>query len=67
MVLAETLTVAPWKVTDEMVEQCRKSFKDAEVAEIFHHTCNAAFFNRVTEVARLPFGEIAIGSDLLGD
>ncbi|AMV26590.1 Carboxymuconolactone decarboxylase family protein [Gemmata sp. SH-PL17] len=54
LVLAETLTVAPWKVTDEMVERCRKSFKDAEVAEIFYHTCNAAFFDRVTEVAGLP-------------
>ncbi len=55
LALAETLTVAPWKVTDEMVERCRKSFKDAEVAEIFYHTCNAAFFDRVTETARLPF------------
>ena len=54
LVLAETLAVAPWKVTDEMVERCRKHFKDAEVAEIFYHTCNAAFFDRVTEVARLP-------------
>jgi alkylhydroperoxidase family enzyme len=55
LALVETLTVAPWKVTDEMVERCRKSFKDGEVGEIVHHTCNAAFFNRVTEVARLPF------------
>jgi alkylhydroperoxidase family enzyme len=54
LLLAETLTAAPWKVTDEMVEACRKHFKDAEVAEIVHHTCNAAFFDRVTEVARLP-------------
>lgn len=54
LVLAETLAVSPWKVTDEMVETCRKHFKDAEVAEVVHHTCNAAFFNRVTEVARLP-------------
>ncbi len=53
--LTETLAAAPWKVTDEMVERCRKQFKDTEVAEIFHHTCNAAFFDRVTEVARLPF------------
>ena len=54
LVLAETLTVAPWKVTDEMVEKCRKHFKDAEVAEIVHQSCNAAFFDRVTETARLP-------------
>lgn len=57
LVLAETLTASPWKVTDDMVEACRKHFKDAEVAEIVHHTCNAAFFNRVTEVARLPIGK----------
>ena len=55
LVLVVTLTVAPWKVTDEMVERCRKSFKDGEVGEIFHHACNAAFFDRVTEVARIPF------------
>ncbi|MCU0704154.1 MAG: hypothetical protein MUF18_09295 [Fimbriiglobus sp.] len=55
--LTETLTVAPWQVTDEMVEACRKHFKDAEVAELVHHTCNAAFFNRVTEAARLPIGK----------
>lgn len=54
LTLAETLTVAPWKVSDDMVEACRKHFKDAEVAEIVHHTCNAAFFNRVTETAKLP-------------
>ncbi len=57
LLLAETLTVAPWRVTDEMVEACRKHFKDAEVAEIVHHTCNAAFFDRVTETARLPIGK----------
>jgi alkylhydroperoxidase family enzyme len=55
--LAETLTAAPWQVTDEMVEACRKHFKDAEVAEVVHHTCNAAFFDRVTETARLPIGK----------
>jgi alkylhydroperoxidase family enzyme len=54
LTLAEVLTVAPWKVADEMVERCRKHFKDAEVAEIVHHTCNAAFFDRATETARLP-------------
>ena len=53
--LAETLAAAPGKVTDEMVERCRKHFKDAEVAEVVYRACNAAFFNRVTEVARLSF------------
>lgn len=54
LALVETLAVAPWRVTDAMVERCRKSFKDGQVGEIFHHTCNAAFFDRVTEVANLP-------------
>jgi alkylhydroperoxidase family enzyme len=54
LALAETLTVAPWRVTDEMVERCRKHFKDAEVAEVLYRACNAAFFDRITEVARLP-------------
>ncbi len=31
--------------------------KDAEVAEIVHHACNAAFFNRVTEAAGLRLEE----------
>jgi alkylhydroperoxidase family enzyme len=57
LLLAETLTATPWKVTDEMVEACRKHFTDAQVAEVVHHTCNAAFFDRVTEVARLPIGK----------
>ncbi|MDY3556668.1 carboxymuconolactone decarboxylase family protein [Gemmata sp. JC717] len=54
LAVAETLTAAPWQVTDAMVERCRKSFRDAEVAELVYHTCNAAFFDRVTETARLP-------------
>lgn len=41
-------------VTDADVESLRKVFKDPEVAEIVHHTCNAAFFNRLTEAANLP-------------
>ena len=57
LALVETLTVSPWKVTDEMVGAARKSFRDAEVAELFYHTCNAAFFDRVTEVAYLPLDE----------
>lgn len=54
LALTEALTVAPWQVTDGMVERCRKHFKDAEVAEVVYRACNAAFFDRVTEVARLP-------------
>src|SRR5262249_35072411 len=55
LALVEAMTVAPWSVTDEHVARVRKHYKDAEVAEIVHHACNAAFFNRVTEAARLPF------------
>lgn len=54
LALVETLTVSPWRVTDEQVERCRKSFTDGQVGEVFHHACNAAFFDRVTEVAKLP-------------
>jgi alkylhydroperoxidase family enzyme len=55
LALAEMLAEAPWRVTDEMVERCRKSFKDGQVGEIVHHACNAAFFDRITEIPRLPF------------
>lgn len=52
--VARKLTVAPSYVTDTDVEGLRKVFTDPEVAEIVYHTCNAAFFDRVTEVANLP-------------
>ncbi len=55
LALVETMTVAPWAVTDDHVARLRQHFKDAEVAEIVHRACNAAFFNRATEAARLPF------------
>lgn len=51
---AKKLTVAPQTITDGDIAGLRKHFKDAEVAEIVHHLGNAAFFDRVTEVARLP-------------
>lgn len=51
---ARKLTAAPATVTDMDVEYLRKLFKDKEVAEIVHHVCNAAYFNRVTEIAYLP-------------
>jgi alkylhydroperoxidase family enzyme len=52
---ARKLTSAPATVSDADVEGLRKLFSDKEVAEIVHHVCNAAFFNRVTETAQLPF------------
>lgn len=54
LALARKITVAPALVTDADVEGLRKHFADREVAEIVHHACNAAFFNRVTEAAGLP-------------
>jgi alkylhydroperoxidase family enzyme len=51
---ARKLTVAPATVTDLDVEGLRKVFTDHEVAEVVYHTCNAAFFDRATEAARLP-------------
>lgn len=51
---ARKLSSAPATVSDADVEGLRKLFTDKEVAEIVHHVCNAAFFNRVTEVAQLP-------------
>ena len=44
----------PATVTDTDVEALRKEFTDFEVAEVVHHVCNAAFFDRATEAARLP-------------
>jgi len=52
--LARKLAAAPATVTDKDIEDLRKSFSDKQVAEIVHHVCNAAFFNRVTETAALP-------------
>lgn len=54
LAFARKLAVAPATVTDADVEGLRKHYKDREVAEIVHHVCNAAFFNRITEAAGLP-------------
>jgi AhpD family alkylhydroperoxidase len=51
---ARKLSAAPATVTDTDVEALRRHFTDHEVAEVVHHVCNAAFFDRVTEVAQLP-------------
>lgn len=48
------LTAAPATVTDADVEALRKEFTDFEVAELVHHVCNTAFFDRATEAAQLP-------------
>ncbi|HYH67236.1 MAG TPA: hypothetical protein VD866_21245, partial [Urbifossiella sp.] len=54
LAFARKLSAAPATVTDADVEALRKEFTDFEVAEVVHHVCNAAFFDRVTESARLP-------------
>lgn len=54
MAFSRKLTAAPAAVTDADVDVLKKLFSHREVAEIVHHVCNAAFFNRVTEAAQLP-------------
>lgn len=54
LAFARKLSAAPATVTDADVEALRKEFTDFEVAELVHHVCNAAFFDRVTETALLP-------------
>lgn len=54
LAFARKLTVAPAEVTDADVERLRQHYQDSEVAQIVHQICTAAFFNRVTEAARLP-------------
>lgn len=51
---ARKLAHAPATVTDADVERLRGVFPDKQVAEIVHQVCTAAFFDRVTEAARLP-------------
>ncbi|MFO0799806.1 MAG: hypothetical protein U0804_20225 [Gemmataceae bacterium] len=55
LAFARKLSAAPATVTDADVEALRMEFTDFEVAELVHHVCNAAFFDRATEVARLPY------------
>lgn len=51
--LAAKLTTDPARITDSDIEGLRKHFSDHEVAEIVYHVTQAAFFDRVTEVAGL--------------
>ncbi|VTR98727.1 carboxymuconolactone decarboxylase family protein [Tuwongella immobilis] len=52
--LTQKLTAMPTKVSDADVAAVRKHFNDFETAEVVYTICNAAFFDRVTEAARLP-------------
>ncbi len=51
---ARKLAVSSALVTDADVAGLRGPFTDKQVAEIVHQVCTAAFFDRVTEAARLP-------------
>jgi alkylhydroperoxidase family enzyme len=54
LAVVRKLAVSGAVVTDADIEGLRKVFTDREVAEVVHHTCNAAFFDRLTEAANLP-------------
>ena len=51
--LARKMSIAPWTVTDGDIALLRKHYTDFQVAEIVLHGCNAAYLDRVTEVAQL--------------
>ena len=56
--LARKLTTDPALVTDADIAALRERFEDKQVAELVHQVAEAAFFDRVTEVAGLaPEGE----------
>lgn len=54
LAFAAQLTIAPQFTTDADIARLREHFSDHEVAEIVYHITQAAFFNRLTEMARLP-------------
>ncbi len=55
LALAKKLALSSATVSDADVEAVRKGgMTDKQVAEVVHHACTAAFFDRVTEAANLP-------------
>ena len=54
LALARKLTTDPDLVDDAAIAALRALMSDKQVAEVIHHVTEAAFFDRVTEVARLP-------------
>lgn len=54
LAFAAKLTSIPQGMTDADVERLKKVYEPSQVAEIVHHVCQAAFFNRVTEAAGIP-------------
>jgi AhpD family alkylhydroperoxidase len=53
LALARKLTTDPALVDDADIAALRASYPDKQVAEVIHHITEAAFFDRVTEAARL--------------
>lgn len=57
LAFARKLTATPRLIADADIARLRKGFSDSAVAEIVLQVCNAAFFDRWTEVTRLPLEE----------
>lgn len=56
--LTRRLTVVPQEITDEDIAAVRQHYSPHETAEIVHHITLAAFFNRLTEAAQLPWDHL---------
>lgn len=57
LALAHKVTSAPHTVVDADLAAVRKHFSDSETAEVLYLACEAASFDRITEVLRLPLEE----------
>jgi alkylhydroperoxidase family enzyme len=55
--LTRRLTETPQQMTDADIAAVREHFSPQVTAEIVHHITLAAFFNRLTEAAGLPWSE----------
>ena len=55
--LAAKSTADPHLITDADIAQVRKSFSDAETAQIVHVICTTNMFDRFTEALGLPCDE----------
>ncbi len=58
LALARKLTTDPALVDDADVAALRARMPDKQVAEVIHHVTEAAFFDRVTEAARLRLEDL---------
>ena len=53
LALARKLTTDPALITDADIQALRARLDDKQVAEVVHQVTEAAFFDRLTEAARL--------------